>query len=125
MNSETQQGALIWAPFLTRWRPPLAYVEHLADFPTCDQIPHAIMNIQLVYCPHDRGYTMSCTLGDTSEHAWSHRLYRYGPFDTPRDIGADVGQWISVMMRRELLEGAMVLHGADGGEAPIDLPPTT
>jgi hypothetical protein len=91
----------------------LALTEHLAEWITCRAVPHAILNMQLVYCPHDQGFTMSCTLGDTSGNAWSHRVTRYGPFDDAADLGTDLAQYVRVMFRRTLLEASLGIHASD------------
>jgi len=88
----------------------MALEEHLDDFPVCSSIPHAILNIQLVYCSHDRGYTLSCTLGDTTEIPWSRKCAHYGPFDDSKDVAHDIGSWVAVMFRRTLLDASLGYH---------------
>lgn len=88
----------------------MALDEHLSDFPPCASIPHAIFNYQVVYCPHDQSYTVSYILGDDSDHAWSERRARYGPFDGVEDLASDLAQWLRVLFRRSLLEGALAEH---------------
>lgn len=93
----------------------MAYTEHITDYPTCTSIPHAIFNCQIVYCPHDQGYTLSMTLGDTGERPWSGTVTRYGPFDTVMDVAHDLAQYLKVVGRRQLLEAALTVHTDDEG----------
>lgn len=88
----------------------MSYVDHVEDFPTCSSIPHAILNIQVVYCPHDRGYSLSMTLGDESDVPWSTRRARYGPFDDHDDLVKDIGAWVAVIFRRTLLDATLEVH---------------
>lgn len=85
----------------------MAYSEHVEDFPQCPEIPHAILNVQIVYCPHDSGYTMSVMLGDQTEKPWSDHTYRYGPFDEITDVVADLAGWLRVVARRRLLDSSL------------------
>lgn len=98
----------------------MALHEHLQDFPTCGNVPHAILNVQLVYCPHDAGFTMSCSLGDTSSVPWSSRVTRYGPFDNSVNLAEDLASYVKVMFRRTLLDASLAIHSSyyDGDDSP-------
>lgn len=85
----------------------MSYLDHIEEWPTCASLGHAIFNCQIVYCPHTRDYTLSCTLGDETDVAWTHRTARYGPFDDITDVAADIAQWLKVLARRTLLEAAL------------------
>lgn len=92
----------------------MAHDQHLADFPSCTNIPHAIFNAQVVYCPHDQGWICSVQLGDDQEAIWSRRVIRYGPFDDITNVAYDLAQYLRVIGRRALIEGALIEHrGAD------------
>jgi hypothetical protein len=97
----------------------MAHDEHLADFPPCASIPHAIFNYQVVFCPHDDSYTVSYTLGDDTESVWSRRTTRYGPFDTQEDLASDLAQWLRVLFRRPMLRGALAERREASWEASM------
>lgn len=94
----------------------MAIIEHEQDFPTCANIDHAILNIQIVYCPHDSGLTMSCVLGSEGTTPWSRQLWRYGPFDTQEDVASDLASYVRVMFRRTLLEASLGYHAVEDHE---------
>ena len=85
----------------------MAYDEHLSAWPECHNIHHAIFNAQVVYSPHDQGWTMSCWLGDEALKTWSENTWRYGPFDGPKDIAADLATYLRTVLHKRVLDGVL------------------
>lgn len=113
---ETQRGRPNWAPSpFGRWL--LTYCDHVNEWEPCANMPHAIFNAQIVYCPHDQSWSLYCMLGDAEDAVWSEQRVHYGPFDEIKDVASDLGKWLSVVGRRRLLEACLFEHARSINDA--------